>query len=77
MLEGGLELGAGVVGAGVVGAGVVGAGSALGAGAAVGTALNVSTPDGLFVVTPAGAGVRTLLLLPLVAVVPQPQTTKS
>lgn len=46
-------------------------------GTAVGEVVNVSTPDGVLVCVPDGAGVLTLLLLPLVAVVPQPQTTKN
>lgn len=46
-------------------------------GAVVGEAVNISAPDRALVVVPDGAGVAALLLLPLVAVVPQPHTTKN
>lgn len=60
-----------------VGAGVFGV-AGLPLGAAVGVVVKISAPGEVFVLVSDGAGVTLLLLLllPLVAVVPQPHTTK-
>lgn len=52
------------------------AGTLVVAGTALGVAVYTLSSDRLSVVS-VGAGVRALLLLPLVAVVPQPQTAKN